>query len=135
MSKGKNKKKVLDLYAAVIKREQSKIKPNMTKKAKKKPILNISSDEDSSDEDEDMEVNAIEQPLINNKAAMKSALKKTLAKSGNKKLSKNNNVTFESKKRTHDKTGESDEEEAFQARIKSLGQVKKTKIAEEQTDN
>ena len=147
MSKGKNKKKVLELYAAVIKREQAKVK---AKKAKAKKAAELS---ESSDEDEDMSVNIIEPvvatpPLKNSRASLKLALTKAIARKAHSNRKETNRVRFlhpKGKKPVKEplvkhkltqevlnKSGEKDEEDAFQERISHLGQVKTPKASQDE---
>jgi hypothetical protein len=150
MSKGKSKKKILDLYAAVIKKERSQLKTRASKKQKKKALtLEVSSDEDSSGDD-DMEVNTLEPTKELMTAAMKSDLKTAVAKNLRELAITNTKihalalkanidmkadlakaVLLNPNKRDIEQANASDEEQAFQASIETLGQAKKSKSREE----
>jgi hypothetical protein len=63
LSKGKNKVKVLNLYAAEIKRERAKIQKNKAKSKAKAKKQAESSDDSSSEDDSDKEIVNIESPM------------------------------------------------------------------------
>ena len=151
MSKGKSKKKILDLYAAVIKQEQAKVKAQKAKKAKQ-----AAESSDSSDEDEDMSVNIIEPvvatpPLKNSRASLKLALTKGIARKAHSNRKETKHVRFlhpKGKKPVKEplvkhkltqevlnKSCEKDEEDAFQERISNLGRVKTPKASHNEANN
>ena len=146
LSKGKNKKKVLNLYAAAIKKERTLLKAK-TEKARTKKALEDAAEESSSDDD-DMEVNLLEitekhqtvakkatgakklrdLAVTNTKvrflATVNSEMKTALAKA----------VRLNPQKRTIEQANASDEEQAFQASIDTLGQAKESKTEEDSSD-
>jgi hypothetical protein len=122
MSKGKSKKKVLDLHAAFIKRERSKLKARASKK-KKTPAPEPSSNEDTSDDSDDMSVNMIEPTAAIVRAAMKADLKKAVASNiaDIKHSARTKPVEFLKKEKDFLK-----EEKAFQDILANLGQPQET---------
>jgi hypothetical protein len=69
MAKSSSKKKVLDLYASAIKREQGKLAKKKAKKSEREPDIDSESDSDNS-------VHVVSDP----KPALKKQLKKALKK-------------------------------------------------------
>lgn len=149
MCKGKSKRKlkVLNQYAAVIKRERTKATAKAEKQKKaRRAKAQESSPEESSESDNDHSVNIVEQvpKVTDNCAEMKSALKKVIAKNYHKQIiaPKHKQVTFPKGKKVLTKLKkkhqpcqvvlekkEKAEEEAYQKRIANLGQVNEEILA------
>ena len=145
LSKGKSKKKILNLYAAAIKKERTQL--NRTEKAKAKKALEVEPEDISSD-DNDMEVNIVEPTKQHKAVAKKTAAAKKLRDSAvtntrscflatsnsEMKAALAKAIRLNPQKRTIEQANASDEEQAFQASIDTLGQAKESTPEEDSSD-
>jgi hypothetical protein len=122
LSKKTSKKKVLDMYASAVQREQKKL---LKKSAKRKPREEIS---ESSDEDSDMSVQMIESP--------KSTIRTTKSKT---RSNRDPEVEISRKKKRAEKADTLPEEKTYQQTVKWLAnegspvQGEKTESSEEES--
>ncbi len=122
LSKKTSKKKVLDMYASAVQREQKKL---LKKSAKRKPREEIS---ESSDEDSDMSVQMIESP--------KSTICTTKSKT---RSNRDPEVEISRKKKRAEKADTLPEEKTYQQTVKWLAnegspvQGEKTESSEEES--